>query len=51
MKVARLHGVGSLLTHRFALEQTAAAFVVAQRREGLNAVVEPYARQSLLCLR
>jgi L-iditol 2-dehydrogenase len=32
--------VRSLVTHRFPLEKTAEAFVVAQRREGLKIIVE-----------
>ena len=32
--------VRSLVTHRFPLEQTAEAFRVAQRREGLKIIIE-----------
>jgi L-iditol 2-dehydrogenase len=33
--------VESLVTHRFPLEQTPAAFAAAQSREGLKVIVEP----------
>ena len=37
---AGLIDLGSLVTHRFPLEQTAQAFAVAQRRDGLKVLVE-----------